>query len=68
MTRYSEEIELSTLQPYIVGTEDNLTTRVHVVVMDEIRYEKSGDKAVFSTNNTGEWIESDSIALLEDWV
>lgn len=35
--------------------------------MDEIAYEEVDGRAVISTSSDGEWIQSDSIVLTEEW-
>jgi hypothetical protein len=35
--------------------------------MQEIVYEEADGRAIISTETEGEWIESDSVILTEDW-
>lgn len=36
--------------------------------MEEIVYEEVDGRAIISTDAEGEWVQSDSIILTEDWV
>jgi hypothetical protein len=36
--------------------------------MNDIAYKESGDSAILTSDIDGEWIESDRIVLLPDWV
>lgn len=35
--------------------------------MDEIAYEEQGNVAILASDADNEWIQSDSIVVLEDW-
>lgn len=47
-----------------------MNTVPHLVldVMSEVRDEQAGDRVVLRSDNEGEWIESDSVVELPDWV
>jgi hypothetical protein len=34
----------------------------------EVRYEETGDRAVLRSDHEGEWVESDSVVELAEWV
>jgi hypothetical protein len=35
--------------------------------MSDVEYRENGDTALLTTDNQGEWIESNSIVLLSEW-